>query len=179
MIRSMTGFGTADGRVGAARVTVEVRTVNHRFFSPSLKLPTPLARWHYHDEYEIQLILESRGQAFIGDYVGNHAHDLPSADGHSLVVPQRQGIPTLARVARPRSCGGKMATISDRVAGMISAAPMPMTARTATTWAGLSAKAPRAEAAAKTTSPTTKAPLRPKRSPKAPAVSSRPANTMA
>jgi uncharacterized protein (TIGR00255 family) len=45
MIRSMTGFGTADGRVGHARVTVEVRTVNHRFFSPSLKLPTPLARW--------------------------------------------------------------------------------------------------------------------------------------
>ena len=43
MIRSMTGFGTADGRVGAARVTVEVRTVNHRFFNPSLKLPTALA----------------------------------------------------------------------------------------------------------------------------------------
>ncbi len=45
MIRSMTGFGTADGRVGAARVTVEVRTVNHRFFSPSLKLPAALSRW--------------------------------------------------------------------------------------------------------------------------------------
>ncbi|MGZ8468326.1 MAG: YicC/YloC family endoribonuclease [Gemmatirosa sp.] len=45
MIRSMTGFGTADGRVGAARVTVEVRTVNHRFFSPSLKLPSALSRW--------------------------------------------------------------------------------------------------------------------------------------
>jgi uncharacterized protein (TIGR00255 family) len=41
----MTGFGTADGRVGAARVTVEVRTVNHRFFSPSLKLPAALSRW--------------------------------------------------------------------------------------------------------------------------------------
>ena len=45
MIRSMTGFGTADGRVGSARVTVEVRTVNHRFFSPSLKLPHALSRW--------------------------------------------------------------------------------------------------------------------------------------
>lgn len=45
MIRSMTGFGAADGRVGAARVTVEVRTVNHRFFSPTLKLPGALARW--------------------------------------------------------------------------------------------------------------------------------------
>ena len=45
MIRSMTGFGTAEGVVGAARVTVEIRSVNHRFFNPSIKLPSALARW--------------------------------------------------------------------------------------------------------------------------------------
>lgn len=45
MIRSMTGFGTADGTVGAARVSVEVRSVNHRFFNPSIKLPQALSRW--------------------------------------------------------------------------------------------------------------------------------------
>jgi len=45
MIRSMTGFGAATGRVGTAQVTVELRTVNHRFFNPSIKLPAPLARW--------------------------------------------------------------------------------------------------------------------------------------
>ena len=45
MIRSMTGFGAADGDVGGARVSVEVRSVNHRFFSPSIKLPGPLVRW--------------------------------------------------------------------------------------------------------------------------------------
>ena len=45
MIRSMTGFGTADGAVGSLRVSVEVRTVNHRFFNPSIKLPGALARW--------------------------------------------------------------------------------------------------------------------------------------
>ena len=45
MIRSMTGFGSADGVVGTSRVTVEVRSVNHRFFSPSIKLPGSLARW--------------------------------------------------------------------------------------------------------------------------------------
>ena len=45
MIRSMTGFGTADGAVGSQRVSVEVRTVNHRFFNPSIKLPGALARW--------------------------------------------------------------------------------------------------------------------------------------
>jgi uncharacterized protein (TIGR00255 family) len=41
----MTGFGAADGLVGSAHVSVELRTVNHRFFSPSLKLPTALSRW--------------------------------------------------------------------------------------------------------------------------------------
>jgi uncharacterized protein (TIGR00255 family) len=41
----MTGFGAADGLVGRARVSVEVRTVNHRFFNPSIKLPGAFARW--------------------------------------------------------------------------------------------------------------------------------------
>ena len=45
MIRSMTGFGAAEGPVGSARVAVEVRSVNHRFFNPSIKLPQSLARW--------------------------------------------------------------------------------------------------------------------------------------
>lgn len=45
MIRSMTGFGLADGMVGTTRVVVEVRTVNHRAFSPSIKLPSSYARW--------------------------------------------------------------------------------------------------------------------------------------
>lgn len=45
MIRSMTGFGAATGRVGTQRVTVELRTVNHRFFNPHVKLPSSLTRW--------------------------------------------------------------------------------------------------------------------------------------
>jgi uncharacterized protein (TIGR00255 family) len=45
MIKSMTGFGTAEGEVGGARVAIEVRSVNHRFFNPSVKLPSELSRW--------------------------------------------------------------------------------------------------------------------------------------
>ena len=45
MIRSMTGFGMAEGAVGAKRVSVEVRTVNHRFFNPSIKLPGAYSQW--------------------------------------------------------------------------------------------------------------------------------------
>ncbi len=45
MIRSMTGYGQAEGMVGSLRVVVDVRTVNHRFFSPSIKLPNAFGRW--------------------------------------------------------------------------------------------------------------------------------------
>lgn len=41
----MTGFGTAEGPVGSTRVSVELRSVNHRFFNPSLKLPNALSQW--------------------------------------------------------------------------------------------------------------------------------------
>lgn len=56
MIRSMTGFGAAEGPVGGARVSVELRSVNHRFFNPSLKLPSALSRW----EGEVRELLRQR-----------------------------------------------------------------------------------------------------------------------
>jgi uncharacterized protein (TIGR00255 family) len=56
MVRSMTGFGAAEGPVGSVRVSVEVRTVNHRFFSPSLKLPSVFGRW----ESEVREVMRTR-----------------------------------------------------------------------------------------------------------------------
>jgi len=41
----MTGFGSAEGEVGGALVAVEVRSVNHRFFNPSIKLPAEFGKW--------------------------------------------------------------------------------------------------------------------------------------
>ena len=65
MIRSMTGFGAADGVVGGGRVSVEVRSVNHRFFSPSIKLPSVLARWES-DVREALRRKVSRGHVTLG-----------------------------------------------------------------------------------------------------------------
>lgn len=40
---SMTGFGTGEGAAGPVTITVEFRSVNHRFLDVSLKLPSLLA----------------------------------------------------------------------------------------------------------------------------------------
>lgn len=49
MIRSMTGYGEAELDVPGGRLRVEIRTVNHRFFSVNLRLARAVER------YEVQI----------------------------------------------------------------------------------------------------------------------------
>ena len=72
-----------------------------------------------------------------------------------------------------------MVVMIDSVAGITSAAPMPMTARPAITCPASEARPATSDPDPNTTSPASSARLRPKRSPSAPAVSSEPANTIA
>jgi len=45
--------------------------------------PTPLARWHYHDEYELHLMVATSGKAFVGDWIG------PFQPGHLVLCGPR------------------------------------------------------------------------------------------
>ena len=65
----------------------------------------------------------------------------------------------------------------ERVAGMMNAPPMPMKARVAMSWPDDVAMAAASDPSPKMTRPICRAPRRPKRSPRLPAVSRRPANT--
>lgn len=79
MISSMTGFGAAEGPVGSARASVEIRTVNHRFFNPSLKLPSAFSRW----EGEIRDMLRqkiARGHVTLVARIDRDESTLPVID---------------------------------------------------------------------------------------------------
>jgi uncharacterized protein (TIGR00255 family) len=79
MIKSMTGFGAADGDVGGTRVSVEIRSVNHRFFNPSIKLPSELAKW----EGEVRETLRrgvSRGHVTLTARVERKQTDIMAID---------------------------------------------------------------------------------------------------
>ena len=103
MISSMTGFGAADGAVGDARASVEIRTVNHRFFSPNLKLPSAFSRW----EGEIREILRqkiARGHVTLTARIDRAAGSGPVIDEARLA----QYAVTLKELQKKHALGGEV-----------------------------------------------------------------------
>ena len=105
----------------------------------------------------------------------NHSSSSPPASGP-------RPIPTAASAAQmpialPRSAPLNRLAMIDSVAGMISAAPTPISARTAITASADSATSAPRLATPKIVTPACSASLRPSRSPSVPNTSSSPANT--
>ena len=69
--------------------------------------------------------------------------------------------PTQTPMARGRSASGNEVVMTERVVGMIAAAPTPMNARTTISWVGSVVNIPKAAAVPKTARPTASTPLRP------------------
>jgi len=54
----MTGFGSAEGKVLGGRLSIEIRSVNHRYFNPQLKLPFELGGVEGPLRERLRLLLE-------------------------------------------------------------------------------------------------------------------------
>ena len=84
--------------------------------------------------------------------------------------------PAHVPIARPRSCGGNVFEMIERVPGIMNAPPMPWIARPATSQCWLGARPIRALDRAKTATPNRNMRRRPKMSPSRPPVTSSTAN---
>lgn len=100
-LQSMTGYGNADGMIGTHRVSVEVRSVNHRFFTPSIKLPPSLTRL----EADVRELLRkhvARGHVSLSVRIEREAAEGPRIDIARLTayaaqlraIPPEAGIDT-------------------------------------------------------------------------------------
>jgi len=105
-LQSMTGFGDAEREIGTLRLLVEVRSVNHRFFTPSIKLPPSLTRM----ETEVRELLRkhvTRGHVTLSLRIDRAASDGPRIDIAKLLsyaaqlraIPSDAGIDTTIDVA--------------------------------------------------------------------------------
>ena len=65
MINSMTGFGGSQGQLGGVTYTVEIRTVNNRYFKTKIKLPESVAFL----EQDIEKLLRRSLSRGMVDYV--------------------------------------------------------------------------------------------------------------
>jgi uncharacterized protein (TIGR00255 family) len=85
----MTGFGSAEASVGSHRIAVEIRSVNHRFFSPSIKTPSALARL----EGDIRELLReriTRGHVSASVRIGSDAEVGPRLDADRIAAYAEQ-----------------------------------------------------------------------------------------
>jgi uncharacterized protein (TIGR00255 family) len=76
----MTGFGSAEDRVLGGRLRVDIRTVNHRYFNPQLKLPAELAAVEGDLRERLRQLLERGHVAVTARWV-----ERPAPDGELTV----------------------------------------------------------------------------------------------
>src|SRR6267378_5725886 len=73
----MTGFGSAEDRVLRGRLRIEIRTVNHRYFNPQLKLPADLAGIEIEMRERLRQLLERGHVAVSARWVEGAATETP------------------------------------------------------------------------------------------------------
>ena len=66
MLKSMTGYGRSEAVVGSKKITVEIKSVNHRFSDYNIKIPR---QYSYLEEHVRKMISESVSRGKIDVYI--------------------------------------------------------------------------------------------------------------
>jgi uncharacterized protein (TIGR00255 family) len=112
----MTGFGTATAPLGDVALSVEIRSVNHRFFSPAIKLPSALTKWEG-DVREAVRRRVSRGHVSVSARIESAAVGTTSVDTRAFAA----AVATLRALHQEHGLAGAV-ELADvlRMPGMLS-----------------------------------------------------------
>lgn len=66
MLKSMTGYGRSEAVIGSKKITVEIKSVNHRFSDYNIKIPR---QYSYLEEHVRKMISESVSRGKIDVYI--------------------------------------------------------------------------------------------------------------
>jgi len=131
----MTGFGSAEAGVLGGRLRVDIRTVNHRFFNPQLKLPTELSGIEGELRERLRLLLERGHVAVTARWV-----EAPTQEGGGLTVDldrARQVVAAAKELKKKLKLKGEvdLAFVARQPDVMAATNGAAATAESAVTWA--------------------------------------------
>src|SRR5437899_10589504 len=102
----MTGFGAAEDRVLNGRLRVEIRTVNHRYFNPQLKLPADLAGIEIEMRERLRQLLERGHVAVSARWVEGAATETPGVTvDRARGKEVRAAAPQWKKTRKPKGTG--------------------------------------------------------------------------
>jgi uncharacterized protein (TIGR00255 family) len=130
----MTGYGSAEAGVLGGRLRVDIRTVNHRYFNPQLKLPTELSGIEGELRERLRQLLERGHVAVTARWV-----EAPTHDAGALTVDldrARQVVAAAKELKKKLKLKGDvdLAFVARQPEVMASANGGPATAESAITW---------------------------------------------
>ena len=131
----MTGFGSAEASVLGGRLRVDIRSVNHRYFNPQLKLPTELSGIEGELRERLRQLLERGHVAVTARWV-----EAPTQDAGALTVDldrARQVVAAAKELKKKLKLKGEvdLAFVARQPDVMASTNGAAATAESAITWA--------------------------------------------
>ena len=109
MALSMTGFGAAEGEVAGRRAQVEIRTVNHRYFHCTVRLPADLSALETELRERLKQSIDRGHVSATVTWTDAAASAATRIDWEKAAAAAEEGYDALKRYTRDLQRGGNVA----------------------------------------------------------------------